>query len=75
MDEAPKPMASNNWKGLITAAAAIAGIGALAVYIVKMLRERGEEVDGAIDELLDFYTAKAAELDRIVSETELHILC
>ncbi|MBA3725007.1 MAG: hypothetical protein H0W86_00810 [Armatimonadetes bacterium] len=54
--------------GLLGTTAAIAGLGAVAVYVVKLIREHGEEVDTAIDGLLDFYASKAAELDRIVSD-------
>ncbi|MGI8924490.1 MAG: hypothetical protein ACR2HJ_10720 [Fimbriimonadales bacterium] len=57
--------------GLLGMTAAIAGLGAVAVYVVKLIREHGEEVDTAIDGLLDFYGNKAAELDRMVSDLSL----
>ena len=65
-------MAKANWKSLITGAIAVAGVGAVAVYVVKMLRARSEDVDGAIDDMLDLYKSKAAELDRLI-EPDLRI--
>ena len=54
-------------------AAAIAGVGAAAVAVMRMLRERGEDVDQAIDDMIDFYNDKADELDRLVTETEIRM--
>lgn len=62
-----------NWTKMLTVTATVAGLGALAVYLVKVLREKGEDVDEAIDELLDFYSGKAAELDRLVGDSELRV--
>ena len=59
--------------GLLGWTAAIAGVGAAAVTIIRVLRERSESVDEAIDDLIDFYNAKADELDRLVTETEIRI--
>jgi hypothetical protein len=65
-------MARTNWKGLITGAIALAGLSAAAVYIIKKLRENAQGADEAIDELLDVYKTKAAELDRLI-EPDLRI--
>ncbi|MDQ2986560.1 MAG: hypothetical protein M3R13_07545 [Armatimonadota bacterium] len=59
--------------GLLGWAAAFAGVGAAAVAIIRVLRERSEGVDEAIDDLIDFYNGKADELDRLVTETEIRI--
>jgi hypothetical protein len=59
--------------GLLGWTAAIAGVGAAAVAIIRVLRERSESVDEAIDDLIDFYNVKADELDRLVTETEIRI--
>jgi hypothetical protein len=59
--------------GLISFAAAVAGVGALAVYVVKLVKEKRQDVDGAVDSLLEFYSSKAAELDNIVRETEFRV--
>ena len=59
--------------GLLGWAAAIAGVGAAAVAVMRMLRERGEDVDQAIDDMIDFYNDKADELDRLVTETEIRM--
>lgn len=54
-------------------AAAAAGVGAAAVAIIRALRKHGEDVDRAIDDMIDFYGAKADELDRMVTEAEIRI--
>jgi len=54
-------------------AAAAAGVGAAAVAILRLVRERSEDVDQAIDEMIDFYSDKADELDRMVTETEIRM--
>ena len=59
--------------GLLGWTAAIAGVGAAAVAIIRVLRERTESVDEAIDDLIDFYNVKADELDRLVTETEIRV--
>lgn len=63
----------SNWPKMFAIAAAVAGVGAMAVYVVKLLREKGDTVEEAIDELLEFYAGKAAELDKLVTETELRV--
>ena len=62
-----------NWSKLLTITAALAGLGAAAVYVVKVLREKGEDVDAAIDDLLDLYSSKAAELDKLVHEVDYRV--
>ncbi len=59
--------------GLLGWAAALAGVGAAAVAIVRMLKEQSASVDEAIDDLIDFYNGKADELDRLVTETEIRV--
>ena len=59
--------------GLLGWAAAIAGVGAAAVAILRVMRERSHDVDQAIDEMIDFYNDKADELDRLVTETEIRM--
>lgn len=54
-------------------AAAIAGVGAAAVAIMRVMRERSHDVDQAIDEMIDFYNDKADELDRLVIDTEIRM--
>jgi uncharacterized Ntn-hydrolase superfamily protein len=54
-------------------AAAIAGVGAAAVAIMRVMRERSNDVDQAIDEMIDFYNDKADELDRLVIDTEIRM--
>ena len=54
-------------------AAAIACVGAAAVAIMRVMRERSNDVDQAIDEMIDFYNDKADELDRLVIDTEIRM--
>jgi hypothetical protein len=63
----------SNLIGLLGWAAAIAGVGAAAVAIMRLLRERSSDVDRAIDELIDIYNEKADELDKMVTETEIRL--
>jgi hypothetical protein len=54
-------------------AAAAAGVGAAAVAIMRVLRERSNDVDEVIDDMIDFYNSKADELDSLVTETEIRM--
>ena len=63
----------SNVMSLLGWAAAIAGVGAAAVAIMRVLRERTNDVDQAIDELIDFYNDKADALDKLVTETEIRM--
>jgi hypothetical protein len=54
-------------------AAAAAGVGAAAVAIMRVLRERSNDVDVVIDDMIDFYNSKADELDSLVTETEIRM--
>ncbi len=54
-------------------AAAVAGVGAAAVAIMRVMRERSHDADQAIDEMIDFYNDKADQLDRLVVDTEIRL--
>jgi hypothetical protein len=63
----------SNVFGLLGWAAAIAGVGAAAVAIMRVVRERTNDVDEAIDDMIDFYNSNADELDKLVTDTEIRM--
>jgi hypothetical protein len=64
---------SSNLGKMLTIAAALAGLGAIAVYVVKAIREKAENGDSMVDQLLDFYADKASELDKLVGDTDYRV--
>ncbi|MCH8275077.1 MAG: hypothetical protein IH851_09835 [Armatimonadetes bacterium] len=59
-----------NWKMLLALAAATLGVGAAAVVYVQKMRARAQDVEGLIDDALDFCRDKAAELESLVTDAQ-----
>ena len=57
-------------KMLLLITAAVAGVGAAAVFYIRRLRAQGRDAGGMIDDMVDFCKTKTAELDKLLSEVD-----